>query len=429
MSTPFTLGEPNELRERACVLTERWLRPRPWTAAAFLAFNLGLGIVSFVVWVVLVAVGAGLAVTLIGLPILIITMYMWVGAARMERRRIESFGGGYIPEPYRVTTDAGFYRRLKVQITDSAVWRDLFYLIALFPIGVIEFAIVGLAAIWPLSMITIPLYYWMGDSPAIGGWRIDTLPEAIMIALLGVVVALPALLLISGAARAHFAFAHWMLGPSQEQLEERVEVLTRTRSGVMEAMLVERRRIERDLHDGAQQRLVSLAMGLGMAKEKMESDPDAARQLLDASHDEAKRVLVELRELVRGIHPAVLTDRGIDAAISAVAGRSPVPVTVDVDLNGRLPEAVESTAYFVVVEALANVAKHSNASAARVHVRREHDWLIIDVEDNGAGGASMHDGTGLIGLAERLAALDGQFAVQSPTGQGTRVRAEIPCGS
>jgi signal transduction histidine kinase len=140
-------------------------------------------------------------------------------------------------------------------------------------------------------------------------------------------------------------------------------------------------------------------------------------------------VLTDLRELVRGIHPAVLTDRGLDAAISAVAGRSPVPVTVNARLNGRLPEAIESTAYFVVVEALTNVAKHGQATEAIVAVRREPGWLIVEVLDNGAGGAAASNGGGLSGLADRLAALDGRLLVESPAGGPTRVRAEIPCGS
>ena len=236
-------------------------------------------------------------------------------------------------------------------------------------------------------------------------------------------------LLAIGLTRAQIALARTLLGPSSVELAERVEVLTKSRSGVMEAMLLERRRIERDLHDGAQQRLVALAMDLGMAKEKLKTDPAAAQHLVEASHEEAKRVLSELRDLVRGIHPAVLTDRGLDAAISAVAGRSPVMVTVDVELPGRPPEAVESTAYFVVVEALTNVAKHSGATEAKVWIRRAKDRLSLEVTDNGAGGADLKGGTGLAGLAERIAALDGKFTIESPPGGPTRVRAEIPIGS
>jgi signal transduction histidine kinase len=195
----------------------------------------------------------------------------------------------------------------------------------------------------------------------------------------------------------------------------------------MDAMLAERRRIERDLHDGAQQRLVSLAMNLGMAKEKMASDPDAARELVAASHDEAKQVLSELRELVRGIHPAVLTDRGLDAAISSIAGRCPVPVTIDVNLDARPSEGIEATAYFIVAEALTNVAKHSGATMAAVRINQHGDRLLIEVGDNGHGGAVVQRDSGLGGLADRVAALDGRFMVSSPPDGGTWVVAEIPC--
>ncbi len=219
------------------------------------------------------------------------------------------------------------------------------------------------------------------------------------------------------------------------------------RSKAVEAAIVERRRIERDLHDGAQQRLVSLAMALGMARQKLErgpgegaTDPEVERatELVGEAHEEAKRALVEIRDLIRGIHPAVLTDRGLDAAVSALAHRSPVPTSVDVELAERPPEATEITAYFTIAEALANVAKHSGASEARVSVRRERglqegnselarDLLVAEVEDDGGGGADPA-GTGLKGLADRAVVLDGRLTVESSAGGPTRVRAELPWG-
>jgi signal transduction histidine kinase len=283
------------------------------------------------------------------------------------------------------------------------------------------------SAIWYAMMPW--LYWWWSDGVQVGpDWTIDTFPEAVIVSLIGAVLVWCWPLLVAGVTRMQIAFAQTLLGPSTAELVERVDVLTKTRSGVMEAMLLERRRIERDLHDGAQQRLVALAMDLGMAKEKMRTDPEAAQRLVETSHEEAKRVLSELRDLVRGIYPAVLTDRGLDAAISSVAGRSPVMVTVDVELPGRLPDAVEATAYFVVVEALTNVAKHSGATEARVWVRRLKDRLAIEVGDNGSGGADARSGSGLGGLAERIAALDGRMTIDSPPGGPTRVRAEIPIG-
>jgi signal transduction histidine kinase len=197
----------------------------------------------------------------------------------------------------------------------------------------------------------------------------------------------------------------------------------------MKAMHLERRRIERDLHDGAQQRLVSLAMDLGRARERMESgDTDGARDLLVHTHEESKVILKELRDLVRGIHPAVLSDRGLDAAISAIAGRSSIPVEVDVDLSTRLPDEVEGTAYFFVVEALANIAKHSHASEANVSISRNGNWLRVEIRDNGLGGADPSRGTGLAGLRDRIEALDGRMRIDSRNGNGTRLMVEIPCG-
>ncbi len=166
-----------------------------------------------------------------------------------------------------------------------------------------------------------------------------------------------------------------------------------------------------------------------MAKEKLATDPAAAQALVGEAHEEAKRALAEIRDLVRGIYPAVLADRGLDPAISALTGRCPVPVTVTVALDGRLPEIVEATAYFVVAEALTNVAKHSSASEAWVVIHREHDRLLLEVGDNGVGGADPTVGTGLAGLVDRVAALDGHLTIRSPPDGPTRIYGELPCGS
>ena len=188
-------------------------------------------------------------------------------------------------------------------------------------------------------------------------------------------------------------------------------------------------RIERDLHDGAQARLVAVTMELGRARERFDDDPELARELVASAHKEAAAAIVELRELVAGIYPSVLADRGLDAAISSVASASSVPVSVHVNLGDRLPAAAEVAAYFVVAEAVANVGKHSNASHAAIRIDRSGDLLVVEVEDDGSGGADRSNGTGLRGLADRVAALDGRVLVSSPTGGPTIVRAEIPCVS
>jgi signal transduction histidine kinase len=189
----------------------------------------------------------------------------------------------------------------------------------------------------------------------------------------------------------------------------------------------ERRRLERDLHDGAQQRLVALSLQLGLARRKLEDDPVIGGRLLDAARGELDRALEELRELARGIHPAILTDRGLGAALEALAQRAPLPVDLHAMPEDRLPAAVEAAAYFVVAESLTNVAKYSGAEHATVRVGRHDGFAVVEVSDDGVGGADPAAGTGLRGLADRLAALDGRLEVHSPPGGGTLIRANIPC--
>jgi signal transduction histidine kinase len=213
------------------------------------------------------------------------------------------------------------------------------------------------------------------------------------------------------------------------ELRARVAELQDARARYLRAGLEERRRLERDLHDGAQQRLVALSLQLGLAKSRVATDPVAAAHLLDAARDELGQALEELRELARGIHPAILTDRGLDAALEALADRAPVRVALDATPDDRLPGAVEAAAYFVVAESLTNVAKYASAGQAHVSVLRRNGSAVVEVRDDGVGGADEQRGTGLQGLADRLAVLDGVLEVHSPPGEGTLVRATIPCAS
>ncbi|YCK33333.1 sensor histidine kinase [Actinomadura sp. ATCC 39365] len=225
-----------------------------------------------------------------------------------------------------------------------------------------------------------------------------------------------------GGARG--AMVRAVLAPAGSELSE----VMRSRARLVDAFETERRRIERDLHDGAQQRLVALSITLGLARLDVPEDSPTAR-MLDAAHDEARQALAELRELIRGVHSQVLTDRGLGAAIRDVAGRSPVPVDVDAEELGRLPAPVEVTAYYVVSEALANVARHSGATRAAVTARTAAGTLAVEVRDDGVGGADPARGTGLTGLADRLAVVAGRLSVSSPPGGPTLVRVEIPCAS
>ncbi|CAO5256223.1 sensor histidine kinase [Frankia sp. AgKG'84/4] len=268
--------------------------------------------------------------------------------------------------------------------------------------------------------------------------------------VLHVCLGLAALLAAPWLARAltvgHLQVARWLLSPrGEELLAARVEDLESSRAGMVAAAAAERRRIERDLHDGAQQRLVAVAMTLGRAQIRFEADPRGAAGLVAEAHAETKRALVELRDLARGIHPSVLTDRGLDAALSGLAARCPVPVTIDIDIDidtdtdtdtdidtdtvaRRDPDA-EAVAYFFVAEALTNIARHAAASRARVVVRRGGSRLVVEVADDGRGGASENAGSGLAGLRDRARAVDGTFGLTSPPGEGTTLRLELPCAS
>jgi signal transduction histidine kinase len=211
------------------------------------------------------------------------------------------------------------------------------------------------------------------------------------------------------------------------ELEAKVEELRASRARIVEAGYQERRRVERDLHDGAQQRLMALTMNLRLARRTLDENPAAARELIDEAMSELDEATAELRELARGIHPAVLTDRGLEAALEGLAGRSAVPVEVVATPESRLPGSVESAAYFVVAEALTNVARYADARSAQVRVARNDGIVEVEVSDDGVGGADPEAGTGLSGLQDRVAALDGVLTVDSPRGRGTTVRARIPC--
>jgi signal transduction histidine kinase len=428
-------------------------------AAGYLLTNLLPGIFWFVVLAGPILLGIFLATVWVVVMGLTLGLLWWTGkpqrhtivrglalisapltslsarGAQAERRRIARSLGYPVPSPYRRPPQGPTLARERA--ADPAVWRDLAYLLLLPLVGAAEFAIVVAAFALPAVTLALPAWLFIAfpeGVPLGQGLRIDTPLEALIVGVIALPIsALAAYSMVTGASRAHVGLVGALLGPSRRaRLVERVEELTESRSRAVRAALAERRRIERDLHDGAQQRLVSLAMELGMAKEKMSRDPEAARKLLEEAHGEAKRALAEIRDLVRGIHPAVLSDRGLDAAISALAGRCPVPVVASVELDGRPPEAVETTAYFVVAEALANVAKHSGASEAQVavwHERKPEERLVVEVVDDGKGGADPGAGTGLAGLRDRLAALDGRLFVESPTGGPTHVWAELPLGA
>ena len=426
----------------------RRLPVRLLLSTLFLLSSFPLGILWSAVLVVLLLIGLPLTIVWAGLPVIALAAPVCVLATGFERRRLGALLGARLPSPYRSLPRGSVVARARARAKDPALWRGLLYLLLLLPIGLVELIVVFFLA-FSAVLATYPLWFWaLPDGVYLvmsNAFVADTVPEALLVTLVGLVLASAASAFAVQASQAHASLGQRLLG-KRETLDERVEALTQSRSKAVQAAIVERRRIERDLHDGAQQRLVSLAMVLGMARQKLEngsgaadgdSEATGATELVKEAHEEAKRALAEIRDLIRGIHPAVLTDRGLDAAISALAGHSSVPTSVEVELDERPPEAAEITAYFMIAEAMTNAARHSGASEALVSVRRERgtlnggfpeDLLVVEVEDDGMGGADPTGGTGLQGLADRALVLDGRLTVESPAGGPTRVRAELPWG-
>ncbi len=444
--------------------------PRTWLAMVYLVSGLPLAVIYFVLALVGFTLGIGLLpLALLGVPVLAFTLVLCGWFASLESGRAalmldvhvrQPSGGGQSssgqsssglprrrrppfvarvrwltvgrpPTPELRRTRPPFVARVRSVLVDPSRWRELAAPIVCFPIALAGFVIAISAWSVALALVLLPAYNY--DLPRRGatafGWTLSGAPSLAIAVALGVTMALAAphvtLAAAVGVSRSERAVLGWT---RSRELEERVGNLEESRSKMVAAEDSERRRIERDLHDGAQARLVSVAMELGRAKARFSDDPEAARELVEQAHQEAKAALSELRNLVRGVHPPVLSDRGLDAALSGLAALCPVPVTVEVELSRRPPAAVEAIAYFVVSEALANVAKHSHANRASVVVRSDGQSLRVLVNDDGQGGARP-DGAGLAGLADRVGAVDGRFSVDSPPGGPTTIEADLPCGS
>ncbi|MCX5381327.1 sensor domain-containing protein [Streptomyces sp. NBC_00091] len=401
----------------------------PWRCWAYLGsgFPLGYGVLLAVV--LLVGLGVLLAVAGVGLLLLVAALAGAVPLGELERRRLRWVEPEPVPDPHTSLAGAGPAAWLRTRLRERATWREFGYAALLGVVfGAAGFGVIALLA-FSLLLVAAPVIVWAlapepvmlmpgevvaGPLEALGGTAVG---------LAGMVLAAYAGALIAGA---QVKTARLLLGPREE--DDRVLELTRSRVRLVEAFEAERRRIERDLHDGAQQQLVALSMTLGLAELKLRGVPEAAdaAALVSRGRGEAQLALAQLRDLVRGIHPQVLTDHGLAAAVAEVALRHPVPVSVDLELP-RLPEPVEITAYFTVAEALANAAKHSGASRVGVAGRVEGGRLTLTITDDGRGGADPGAGAGLAGLADRVAMLQGRLTVSSPLGGPTELRVEVPC--
>lgn len=376
--------------------------------------------------------GAGVGLlfaVLIGVVLLVGLVYALFGIAWFEQARLDGLYGFGLP-PVRVrrserTGFPGVLHTIWLQAIDARQWRAVASFTISTVLGLATLFLVGASA-WGLALAVSPIFGWRPARP-FGMVLLD----GVGVPVIGGLVALVAVAAVIGLALLHGVLARAILVPSREaELEQQARTSDTRRAGAVRAAEVERTRIERDLHDGVQPRLVSIGMTLGLAQTKIDDDPEAAKALVAEAHASTKSAITELRQLARGIHASVLEDRGLDAALSALASRSHIPVTLDVRLPRRCSRPAEAAVYFSIAETLTNAAKHSRASACRVQVRqREDGTLWARVEDDGLGGARVVPGGGLDGIVNRVTAAGGTVRLDSPQGGPTSVEVSVPCAS
>jgi signal transduction histidine kinase len=413
-------------------------RLRTWKETGYALLALPLGVAWFTIFLTLGTTALSLIVFVVGVPLLALTLWLVRVAARVQREVAEALLDASIPNPPSVPVPAerSRWRRLLEPVLDPATWRAAAYLVFFsFPLGLGLF--IAAVVLWSVALgfVTAPIWYlqiptenrgdvfWDGNSLD-SGW------EWILVVGGGLLLVFVTPWIIRALTALDVILMRALLGPTRGELERAAAKHAEQRDLAVASATGDRRQIERDLHDGAQARLVSLAVDLGRARRRLEDggSTDEAAELVRTAHEEAKQALGEIRDLARGIHPAVLTDRGLDAALSSLAARSPVPVSLRSELgDDRAPEQVESAAYFVVAEALTNVARHSEATQAAVSVARDNGVLVVEIRDDGVGGAEPTPGSGLAGLHDRVGALGGTLIVESPPGGPTAITAVLPC--
>ncbi|MFY1637007.1 sensor histidine kinase [Solwaraspora sp. WMMB335] len=410
----------------------RWVRRGVNAVLAGLSAT-GLAVTNIPLLAVSIGALALAPVPFLGLAIVPWTMTLVRKRANLERLLAARTGvlvaRPYHPPPERAV--AGGWQRFRWTVTDPATWRDLAWLV---PGAVVGFGLGLICVVIPLyglvGLTLAPLWIWLGTGWYGYGvvWSVDTVAGALLCVPQGAALLVGGLWLAPWLRRVDALFAWLFLAPTRAaELRLRVTQLTVTRADTVDAQAAELRRIERDLHDGVQARLVSLGMMIGLADELIDRNPAAAREMLGEARVASGTALVELRHLVRGIHPPVLAERGLGGAVRALALSLPVPISVDVDLPGRLDTPVESAAYFAVAETLTNMIRHSRAHHGSVSLRHADGMLTMEVTDDGRGGADATTGTGLRGIERRLAVFDGTMTLSSPPGGPTVVTMELPC--
>ncbi|MDX6429023.1 MAG: hypothetical protein QOE54_1389 [Streptosporangiaceae bacterium] len=373
----------------------------------------------------------------VGVFLVPVTLLAVRGLADQQRRWALEWSGVRIPVPYRPAPRfdgkglIGSLQRCKWLLSDPASWRDLLWALVNVPLGLVLGLLPACLVVYGLEGVFVAP--WIGHVTGGYGygpfWPLSDYGVLAWLSVpIGALVTLFGLRAGPRILRGHALFTRSLLAPTrQAELASRVRRLTETRSDTVDAQAAELRRIERDLHDGAQARLAALGMSIGLAEDLMKRDPEAAQRLLAEAREASGVALAELRDLVRGIHPPVLAERGLDGAVRALALALPLPVDVDIELPGRPHAPVESAAYFAIAEAFANVVKHSAAGHAWARLRHEGGALSMVVGDDGIGGAESGRGTGLQGIERRLAAFDGTIVMTSPVGGPTVVTMELPC--
>lgn len=396
---------------------------------------------AFIIGVTGTALGVGTAVIWIGVPIAAATLFAMRGMAAAGRSMLPAVLRRELPRPRykRAREDASVLRRYLTPLTDGQSWLNVLWAVAVLPIAITGFAVA--ISWWCATAATLlyPAYSWIIDAATNGdnddglqyatawlGWGDSYLARSILAMIGGVIMALTLVPVLRGLALAQAYVGKGML-TSISGLHERIDQLEESRNAATSAEADALRRIERDIHDGPQQRLVGLGMELARVKRQLATNPEAAQATLEAAIAQTRETIDELRSLSRGIAPPILTDRGLAAALAALAARSLVPVELETNLNGRYKASVESTVYFVTAECLTNIAKHSQATKATISVEDWGDRLVLSVGDNGIGGAHVSKGHGLSGLTDRVKAVEGQWTIDSPDGGPTVIVVEVPC--
>jgi signal transduction histidine kinase len=442
-SSPDMTAKPARQSNLLIAFLRSPLDAATWRATLAIVLGLLVAVLSIGALSACFSAGGSLLIWLVGIPIIGLGIELSRLFARVERWRMTLVDRRpLLPHSYR-SFDGLPHRPYgpwvrawaETEFMDANRWRDVVYVLVGFPLAILEFTVAIGLWVTAIGLVTTPFLFsglrslglepFLGETP-----RAWALMMAIAV-LVGLALVPVAASVSRGVMILHRAVVEGLLCIDRtEALRQDVERLRGSRTAAIELEASELRRIERDLHDGAQQRLVALAIDLGLAEERIDSDPASAKSLVADAREQARLALTELRDLVRGTAPAILLDRGLVAALGAVAGGCPVPTIVDSALQPgeRLPDAVERAAYFVVAESLANVAKHSSATRCDVSLRRGPAQLVVEIRDDGVGGAAVTPGGGLAGLRDRVEALDGSLAVESPAGGPTIVHVELPAG-